>query len=531
MIDWQLAGSALGGIGLLLLGMATMTEGLRVAAGQALRTILARATGRPLRAVASGVLITGVVQSSSAVTVATIGFVNAGLLGLAQAVPVIYGSNVGTTATAWLVALIGFHVDVRLLALPLIGIGMLLRVFAGQRRAGAIGLALVGFGVFFAGIDLLREAFADIGARVPLAELVRAGPAGILTALGLGFLLTMLMQSSSAALTVILTVAGGGMVSLPSAAVMVIGANIGTTSTALIAVLGATPNAKRAAAAHLVFNLGTGVVALLSLPVLLGVLSLAADGGLAGGGAAAVLALFHTAFNVLGVLLFLPLTPRLVAYLATRFRTAEEDLARPQFLDSTLLGTPALALEALARELDRAAGISRGIAVAALRGETAPARLGAERAAVDRLLDVIGDYCERLQRGSMPPEEAEAMTYALRTVRDIEDTLLAARTVVDLGAELPALPAGPGEAVAGFAEHAVACLRRDAPLDETALEERYQTVKTRLLQAGPAVAVRSIVRHVDRLSAMRRCVREADKARRRLASMRERAAGRVAEVA
>lgn len=520
MTDWQLIGAALGGVGLLLLGMATMTEGLRVAAGQALRSMLARATGRPLRAVASGILITGVVQSSSAVTVATIGFVNAGLLTLAQAVPVIYGSNVGTTATAWLVALIGFHVDVRLFALPLIGGGMLLRVFAGERRAGALGTALVGFGLFFLGIDLLRGTFADLGAQMPIAELVRAGPVGVVAALVLGFSLTLLMQSSSAALTVILTVAAGNLVSLPSAAVMVIGANVGTTSTALIAVVGATPDAKRAAAAHLAFNLGTGVAALALLPALLWLVAQAADGTLAAGGTAAVLALFHTAFNFLGVLIFLPLTSRLVAWLSTRFRTAEEDLARPQYLDRTLLGTPALALDALARELERVAGISRRMAVAAVRGDDGSAHLAAERLAVERLLETIGDYCQQLHRASMSREMAEAMADALRVVRDVEETLVAVREVAALAPQLTPLTDAPRTAVDGFFAYAVACLQGDTYPDDEALQERYEAVKSRLLMPETDLAVRTVVRHLDRLSAVRRCLREAAKAQRHLESMR-----------
>lgn len=523
-MELPIIGTTLGGIGLLLLGMHIMTDGLRESAGDALRGLLVRATGRPLRAVLSGVLITGVVQSSSAVTVATIGFVNAGLLSLTQAIPVIYGSNVGTTATAWLVALIGFHIDVRLLALPMIGVGMLLRVFAGPRRLGAAGMALVGFGIFFTGIDTLRVAFSDIGGQMPIAELVGGGGLGLMIALGLGFALTLLMQSSSAALTIILTVAAGGMVSLPSAAVMVIGANLGTTSTALIAVIGATPNARRAATAHFSFNLGTGIVALLLLPVLLWLLSMVAETTGEGASAAAVLALFHTAFNVLGVLIFLPLTPRLVAFVSARFRTEEEDLARPQYLDGTLLHTPALALDALARELQRAAALSSDYLIDALKRDRAMDRLVGRDATVTRLVDSIGDYCQQLQQASMTADSAAAMAHALQSLRHIRETTAAARALSDSAASVGELPRPVREAVGKFAVYAAAEMQTPEDGDDDR-ESRYQAGKAALLRADSSVPVRTAVQHLERLGVICDGLRSALRARKHLSALSHGAGG------
>ena len=142
-------GSLLGGIGLFLLGMVLMTDGLKTAAGKTLRNILQSSTGTPMRGLLSGALITSLVQSSGAVTVAIIGFVNAGLMSLGQAVTVIYGTNIGTTMTSWLVAIIGFNVNIKAFALPAIGMGMMYRLIKGSGRQGAIGEALAGFGVFF----------------------------------------------------------------------------------------------------------------------------------------------------------------------------------------------------------------------------------------------------------------------------------------------------------------------------------------------------------------------------------------------
>jgi Na/Pi-cotransporter len=299
-------GGLFGGIGLFLLGMWLMTEGLKLAAGPALERILARSTGTRLRGLASGALVTAVVQSSSAVIVATIGFVNAGLLTLGQALWVLFGANVGTTMTGWLVAVAGLDFKIEALALPLIGVGMLLHLTGQHSRRGPIGMTVAGFGTLFLGIDVLRETFSGMGSEMGLPNIDNR-VLSVLAHVAAGMALTVLMQSSSAALAVALTAAQSGALPLTAAAAVVIGANLGTTVKALLAALGATANAKRAAMAHVVFNLLTGVVALLLLPWLLtGIVLLGAALDL-DSAPAATLALFHTIFNVLGVALMWPL--------------------------------------------------------------------------------------------------------------------------------------------------------------------------------------------------------------------------------
>ena len=261
-------GMLAGGLGLFLLAVNMITDGLTLAAGHALRDMLGKWTRTLGRGIVSGISITAIVQSSSAVTVATIGFVNAGLLSLYQALGVVYGSYIGTTMTAWLVAIIGFQVKVDAFALPMIGIGMLLRLTGGDSRRAPVGMALAGFGLFFIGIDVLKEAFEGLAIAIDLQKLTLDGIAGVFLYAGIGFLMTVLTQSSSAAIAITLTAATGGIVGLYAAAAMVIGANVGTTSTAAFAVIGATSNAKRVAAAHIIFNVATGVVALMIMPVL-----------------------------------------------------------------------------------------------------------------------------------------------------------------------------------------------------------------------------------------------------------------------
>lgn len=237
-----------------------------MAAGPALNRILTSSTQTRLRGLGSGIVVTALVQSSSAVTVAAIGFVNAGLLTFGQSLWVIFGANVGTTMTGWLVALIGFKIKVEAAALPMIGLGMALRLSGAETRRGASGTALAGFGVLFLGIGFLQQAFSGTDAGIDLVGLSGQGFMSVVYFVLAGILLTVLMQSSSASLAIVLTLAQANVIPLQEAAAAVIGANIGTTVTALLAAIGATPNARRAAGAHVLFNALTGTVALLLLP-------------------------------------------------------------------------------------------------------------------------------------------------------------------------------------------------------------------------------------------------------------------------
>ncbi|MBW2466296.1 MAG: Na/Pi cotransporter family protein, partial [Deltaproteobacteria bacterium] len=408
-------GSLLGGLGLFQLGMLLMTDGLKLAAGKTLRNILENSTRTPIRGVLSGALITSMVQSSSAVTVATIGFVNAGLMKLGQAVSVIYGSNIGTTMTSWLVALIGFKLNIKLFALPAIGLGMMFRLLKGPGKQGAIGEAVAGFGVFFMGIDVLKASFEGMGAGLQLTNIGGGGLTGVLLFLTVGFLLTLIMQSSSAALAVALTAAAGGVVPLQDAAAVVIGANVGTTSTAALAVIGATPNAKRVAAAHVAFNIITGIVALALLPLLLKFLAtlrmlLGQDGG-----SVTILAMFHTLFNILGVLLLWPFTKMLIHRLKKLFRSAEEDEAKPVYLDRNVISTPVLAMHALEKELVRLGKIAIRMAKASLSIETRESpQLVKDKAVFDQLEFSVADFVYRMQRSHLPADLDDALPSCLR---------------------------------------------------------------------------------------------------------------------
>lgn len=316
-------GMVLGGIGLFLLGMALLTDGLVVAAGDGLRRALERAAASTLSSVATGAVSTAIVQSSSATTLLTIGFVGAGMLSLPSALGVVFGANVGTTVTSWIVATIGLKVKMNTFALPLVGVGALVRLFAKGRRS-AMGTALAGFGLVFVGIDVLQSGMSSAAASVDLAAYAGRGPLALGTMVLAGMFMTVVMQSSSAAVTTTLAAVDGGTIGLVQAAALVIGQNVGTTITAGIGAIGGSAAVRRTALAHLLFNVATGAVALALLPVLWPI----AGARLATRDPAIVISAFHTAFNLLGVVMFAPFVHRLAGWLERRIPDVGAELTR-----------------------------------------------------------------------------------------------------------------------------------------------------------------------------------------------------------
>lgn len=341
----------LGGIGLFLMGMVLLTDGLKSFAGAALRRALVRFTGTPLKAFFSGALVTALVQSSSAMTVTVIGFVSAGMLTFPQALGVVFGASFGTTGTGWIVATLGLKVNLGHYALPLVGVGGFLKLL-GHGKRGALGFALAGFGMIFIGIDTLQLGMAGLAGSIELAQLPSSGFQGHLLAMLVGIGLTVVMQSSSAAVATTLAALHTDAVNFEQAAAIVIGAAIGTTVTGALAAWGGTVPAKRTALAHVIFNLVTGVLILLALPwVLQGVAWAQVHWGLDPGPMS--LAAFHTGFVLVGVILFLPWV-RGFAKLIERL-LPDRGPRWTRHLDRFLWQTPAVALEATQRALSEVA--------------------------------------------------------------------------------------------------------------------------------------------------------------------------------
>jgi len=347
----QMTISILGGLGLFLLGMAVMTDGLRALAGSALASILTRAAPTPARGAFWGAVATLIVQSSSATTMTTIGLVSAGLLTFPQALGVVFGANIGSTGTGWLVALLGVKVSLNAAAMPLVFLGALMRLLGRGRWAG-LGSAIAGFALLLIGLTVLQEGMAGLATRINPADLpgVSDGWAGVLGVLQLvlaGIVMTTVMQSSSVAVAATLSALHAGAIGPDQAAALVIGQNIGSAVSSGLAAIGATTPAKRTAAAHVLFNVLTALVALAAFPLYAPLIVRTAT---AGADATILLASFHTVYNVVGVAVLLPLVrpfARMVERLVPQRNGLSVELTR--FLDSSVQAVPAVAVEAARR--------------------------------------------------------------------------------------------------------------------------------------------------------------------------------------
>lgn len=384
----------LGGTGLFLVGMILMSDGLRSAAGGALQRILERSTRTPFSGFLTGIGMTAVVQSSSATTVATIGFVSAGLLSFTSTIGVIIGANVGTTSTGWIVSMLGFKVDVALMALPLIGIGALMRLLAGGRRA-QFGMALVGFGLIFVGIEFLQEGMGGLAERIDLSRFSAEATGGRVALVILGTMMTVLLQSSSAAVAVTLTALDSGAVDLEQSAYLVIGQNLGTTVTAVLASAGASIPARRTAAVHIMFNVASALLAFVFARYLLDLAQLIAGER---SDSAVQIALFHTIFNVSGAVLVLPFTSPF-ARLVTRI-VPESGPHLTRHLDRSLLAIPDVAVEAAYRAMKETAAVTLSEARLLLVGDDRD-RMQAERVRnVQSALQTTVDFLSSVEPGN-----------------------------------------------------------------------------------------------------------------------------------
>ncbi|WP_339675603.1 Na/Pi symporter [uncultured Zhongshania sp.] len=404
----------LGGLGLFLVAMEMMTDGLTLAAGQSLRRLLANWTNTLVRGVLSGVLMTAIVQSSSAVTVASLGFVNAELIKMRQALGIIYGANIGTTMTAWLVAIVGFKLDIHAVALPAIGIGAFMMLAKSKGPRLGIGRAMVGFGLFFLGISTLQQAFEGIVTNFDFSTITLEGNSEVIGYLLIGIVMTILTQSSSAAIAITISAASAEMIGIYAAAAMVIGANVGTTSTAVLASIGATSNAKRLATAQVIFNIATAIVALILLPALFYTVEAVRELMKLTPNIGVTLALFHTIFNCLGVLLIIPFNDKMVSFLDARFITVSESLGKPKYLDKSTAGAPVMAVSALILELQRTA-IQIGItAKQTIDTNISNHDLDQKIYAIHQLSSAVSSYIVNLERAALSDEVTKQLSNLMK---------------------------------------------------------------------------------------------------------------------
>jgi len=406
--------AGIGGLGLFLLGMWLMSDGLKMAAGNALNHFLRHWTDTRLRGLGVGIFLTGLIQSSGAVTVATIGFTNAGLLSLRRAIWIIFGSNIGTTTTGWLVTLIGFNFKISAFALPMIGLGMIIKLSKGETRLAAFGQALVGFGVLFLGIDVLKETFSELGSSISFTGSATESWQDLLLYTGFGFLITMLVQSSSVTLAIVLTALAGGLMTLIPAAAIVIGSNLGSTTTAIFSSFGTNSVAKRVVSSHVLFNIITASISLALLHPLISFILYSQELFQISNSPTITLALFHTLFNVLGVLIMWPLATPLVNWLSNRFKSKDEDDGKAKYLDKNTLILPSLALHALCRETKRVSKFSLNMAKDSINFESSTTALQSTELVIKRLSNEIGDYTSALYTQSLSEEISEKLPVILR---------------------------------------------------------------------------------------------------------------------
>ena len=379
---------ALGGLGLFLLGMVLLTDNLKALALERLRNSLMRYTRTPLSGALIGASVTAIVQSSSATTVAAVGFVGAGLMRFSNALGIIFGANLGTTLKGWVVALIGFKLQLGMLALPLIFIGALMRL-VGRERTGLAGLALAGFALIFVGIDQLQLGMAALKPLFSFDNLPADSLGGRLQLLALGVLFTLVTQSSSAGVATALTALFTGMIGFEQAAALVIGMDVGTTVTAFMATLGGSVGARRTGYSHVIYNLLTGLMALLLISPFIWLSELWQADFVRQQPELALVA-FHTGFNLLGVLLILPFSrpfARLVEALVP-----EHSPGYTSNLEPVLLKQPKLALDALQFSINRQL---QALAqhLCRLLGDNTPR---ADLAALQQALDETHHYLDRL---------------------------------------------------------------------------------------------------------------------------------------
>jgi phosphate:Na+ symporter len=339
------------GVAILLFGMIMLEEGFRVFTKGPLQNLLKKATDKLYKSIGVGALVTALIQSSSLVSVITISFISAGLISLAGGMGLIFGANIGTTATAWLVAGFGLKIKISALAMPMLVFGI---IFSFQKKASlkGIGNVLAGLGFFFLGVHYMKEGFDVFKEYIDLTQYAVPGFLGVIIYTGVGILITTILQSSSATLALILTALSAGQIEYENALALAIGANVGTTITAVLGSLSSNVAGKRLAGAHLIFNVVTGLVALAFIYPLANLVNMLSDAfGISSSDYTLKLALFHTIFNIIGVLLMIPFIKKLEKILLVFFKEKEEkDIHEPKYLNESVLEFPASAISALRKE-------------------------------------------------------------------------------------------------------------------------------------------------------------------------------------
>ena len=340
------------GVAILLFGMISLENGFKSFAEGPLKKLLSKATDKFYKSFTAGVVSTALLQSSSLISVITISFLSAGFLTLYQGVGIIFGANLGTTATTWLVAILGLKLNISAIAMPMLVFGIVLYLQTNRSLKG-IGNILSGLGFFFFGIALMKAGFESYQDSLDLSAFAIEGLWGEIVFLLFGIVITVVLQSSSASMAVILTALAAGQISYLNAMTLAIGANVGTTITAIIGAIASNVNGKRIAVAHLLFNVITGIIALIFLNQLEWIVDRVAFGlNISQQDYTLKLAIFHTAFNILGIIVMRPFVLPMVKVLNTYLKDKTLKPLTPKYLNEAALAYPQSALQVMLKETE-----------------------------------------------------------------------------------------------------------------------------------------------------------------------------------
>lgn len=430
------------GVSIFLFGMLFLEEGFKAFTGGLLERLLRKTTDGTWKAISFGVVSTTIMQSSSLVSVITISFLGAGLIGLAAGIGIIFGANLGTTTGAWLIAGFGLKVKISAYAMPMLVFGIIL-VFQKSKNLKGFGYILAGLGFLFLGIHHMKEGFEAFRDTIDLTAFAVAGYPGILLFTLIGVFATVVMQSSHATLVIIITALAAQQITYENALALAIGANIGTTITAILGSMSSNVQGKRLAGAHLIFNMVTAIIAIIFLyQIADGVDWVSSAVGIAADDYTLKLAVFHSIFNIIGILAMLPFINTLVNFLMQRMPEKVLSVAEPKYLNDSVIELPDTAIEAVRKETlhlyDNAFAIlAHGLSlhrhdilsdkdlddVAAESTKVMPIDIDAEyEQNVKGLYSEIVNFISRAQ-STMEPEQADEL-FALRAAgRDIVEAI------------------------------------------------------------------------------------------------------------
>ncbi|WP_291561047.1 MULTISPECIES: Na/Pi cotransporter family protein [unclassified Clostridium] len=424
-----------GGLGLFLYGMKMMGDGLENAAGDKLKGIFDRITSNPVKGVLTGAIVTAIIQSSSATTVMIVGFVNAGLMNLYQATAVIMGANIGTTITA---QLISFQFDA--LAPIFLAIGAMIVLFTKRKNTKQIGNIILGFGILFLGLELMKNSMSPLADSPFFSELIIKLQGKTILGVLLGVVMTAVIQSSSASTGILVALASTGALPLNVAVPILFGNNIGTCVTALISSIGTSKTAKKAALIHLLFN----VIGTLIFIPLIGQLTGIVQGITPGMGAEAVkrqIANAHSIFNIINTLILMPCI-KLLVYIVNRIIPGEDEKEAMgvQYIDERLLETPVIALGQTTNELVRMANKAKDNLELAMdafnnNNEESLNKVYGNEKLINILEDDITRFLVKLSNTEIGEEQKNIVAAMFHVVNDIERIGDHAENIADLASE------------------------------------------------------------------------------------------------